>query len=283
MRGGRRAANGRRRCRAGGRWARRRSRLMPLRHTAGALRRLAVHPSNPDIVYAGAAQGGLYRSLNAGAGWTPLLDNELTLSIGSVAISPSNPTTVFVGTGETAFSLDSFFGVGIYRITNADTNPVISGPLNKTAGGVDIFSGLRHKRNYRPSNRSEHIVCYVGTGNCRHRRGNDRVFAAKRGSLPNDQRFVRKPGVHAIDDPGNAWNEPFDLGRSIRPGKSKPPLGSGRRQRRRRRRVSLNKRVVRHPDIYANPCDRRRYDAWTAGIGPEQHRRYRDGLCRFGH
>ena len=108
---------------------------------SGRVVALAVHPTNPDIVYAGAAQGGLYRSLNAGASWTPLLDNALTLSIGSIAISPSDPTTVYVGTGETSFSSDSFFGVGVYRITNANTNPVVSGPFNKTSGGADVFTG----------------------------------------------------------------------------------------------------------------------------------------------
>lgn len=108
---------------------------------SGRISAIAVHPTNPDIVYIGAAQGGVYRSLNAGATWTPLLDDALTLSIGSIAISPSNPSTIFVGTGETAFSADSFFGVGIYRITNADTTPVVSGPLNRNAGGTDVFTG----------------------------------------------------------------------------------------------------------------------------------------------
>jgi hypothetical protein len=108
---------------------------------SGRVVALAVHPTNPDIVYAGAAQGGLYRSLNAGGSWTPLLDTALTLSIGSIGISPSDPSTVYVGTGETSFSADSFFGVGVYRITNADTNPVVSGPFNRTSGGADVFTG----------------------------------------------------------------------------------------------------------------------------------------------
>lgn len=108
---------------------------------SGRVVALAVHPTNPNIVYAGAAQGGVYRSLNGGASWTPLMDSALSLSIGSIAISPSDPSTVFIGTGETSFSADSFFGVGVYRITNADTNPVLSGPLNKTSAGADIFTG----------------------------------------------------------------------------------------------------------------------------------------------
>ncbi len=108
---------------------------------SGRVTAIAVHPTNPDIVYVGAAQGGLYRSLNGGTTWTPLLDSALSLSIGSIAIAPSDPTTVFVGTGEAALSADSFFGVGIYRITNADTVPVVSGPMNQSVGGLDIFTG----------------------------------------------------------------------------------------------------------------------------------------------
>jgi FG-GAP-like repeat len=103
---------------------------------------IAVHPTNPNIVYAGAAQGGLYRSVNGGATWTPLMDSALSLAIGAVAISPSDPSTVYVGTGEAGLcGSGCFIGVGVYRITNADTNPVLSGPLNLTSAGGDIFTG----------------------------------------------------------------------------------------------------------------------------------------------
>ena len=106
---------------------------------SGRTTAIAVHPTNPNIVYVGTAQGGLYRTLDGGTTWTPLLDGALSLAIGSVAIAPSDPTIVFVGTGESAFSADSFFGVGIYRITTADTTPVIAGPLNSP--GNDVFTG----------------------------------------------------------------------------------------------------------------------------------------------
>ncbi len=109
---------------------------------SGRVSAIAVHPTNPNIVYVGTAQGGLYRSLNGGTTWTPLMDNALTLAIGAVAISPSDPTTVFVGTGEsTLCGSGCFIGVGLYRITNADTNPVLSDPLNKDVGGADVFTG----------------------------------------------------------------------------------------------------------------------------------------------
>jgi photosystem II stability/assembly factor-like uncharacterized protein len=104
---------------------------------------IAVHPTNPDIVYVGAAQGGLYRSTDGGTNWTPLLDGALSLAIGAIAIAPSQPDTIYVGTGETGFCGDCFFGVGVYRIDNASTAaPVISGPFNdEVTTDNDIFTG----------------------------------------------------------------------------------------------------------------------------------------------
>ena len=109
---------------------------------SGRVSAIAVHPTNPDIAYVGTASGGLYRTLNGGAIWTPLMDSALTTAIGAVAISPSDPTTVFVGTGEsTLCGGGCFIGVGLYRITNADTTPVLSDALNKNASNTDIFTG----------------------------------------------------------------------------------------------------------------------------------------------
>jgi hypothetical protein len=108
---------------------------------SGRVSAIAVHPTNPDIVYVGTAQGGLYRSLNGGTTWTPILDTGLSLAIGAIAFHPTDPTTLFVGTGEATFSSLSFQGVGVYRISNADTTPVIAGPFNQAVGGGDTLSG----------------------------------------------------------------------------------------------------------------------------------------------
>ena len=102
---------------------------------------IAVHPTDANIVYVGTAQGGLYRSTDGGISWVPLMDGALSLAIGSIAISPSNPETIYIGTGEHNFSADSFFGVGVYRISNASTTAVLSGPFNRDAGNVDVFTG----------------------------------------------------------------------------------------------------------------------------------------------
>ena len=61
---------------------------------SGRVSAIAVHPTNPDIVYVGTAQGGLYRTLNGGTSWVPLMDSALTIAIGAVAISPSDPSTI---------------------------------------------------------------------------------------------------------------------------------------------------------------------------------------------
>jgi hypothetical protein len=112
---------------------------------SGRVTAIAVHPTNPDIVYVGTAQGGVYRSLDGGATWIPIFDQAATLAIGALALAPSDPTILYVGTGEPNLSLDSFFGVGIYRIDDADTAPVLNGPINPEVAtgipGTTCFTG----------------------------------------------------------------------------------------------------------------------------------------------
>jgi hypothetical protein len=106
---------------------------------------IAVHPTNPDIVYVGAAQGGVYRSLDGGANWTPIFDSAMSLAIGSLALAPSNPEILYVGTGEPNGSQDSFFGVGLYRIDNASTSADLTGPIDPPVPtgipGTTAFTG----------------------------------------------------------------------------------------------------------------------------------------------
>jgi hypothetical protein len=108
---------------------------------SGRVTTIVVHPTNENIIYVGAAQGGVYRSLNGGTTWTPILDDALTLSIGSLALDPLDPTTLFVGTGEGNLSADSFFGVGLYIIKHADSAPEVHGPFNLDGSSNDVFTG----------------------------------------------------------------------------------------------------------------------------------------------
>ena len=103
---------------------------------SGRVTAVVVHPTNPNTVYVGTAQGGVYRTVDGGAHWTPIFDAAQSLAIGALALSPSNPTILYVGTGEANLSADSYAGVGLYRIENADTSPNLVGPINPAYSGV---------------------------------------------------------------------------------------------------------------------------------------------------
>ena len=95
---------------------------------------VVVDPTNSNKIYLGTAQGGVWRSLDGGATWTPIFDNAQSLAIGALALAPSSPTTLYVGTGESGIRIvgpvDAYFGVGVYRIDNADTTATLVGPIN---------------------------------------------------------------------------------------------------------------------------------------------------------
>jgi photosystem II stability/assembly factor-like uncharacterized protein len=78
----------------------------------------AVH-SNPNIIYAGAASGGVWKSENGGGTWQPIFDDQPTLNVGSLAIQQSNPSVVWVGTGEGNPRNSISIGEGIYRTLDA--------------------------------------------------------------------------------------------------------------------------------------------------------------------
>src|SRR3989442_498571 len=67
---------------------------------SGRVSALAVHPTDPSTVYLGGAQGGIWKTTDAGLNWTPLTDTQASLAIGSIALAPSNPSIIYVGTGE---------------------------------------------------------------------------------------------------------------------------------------------------------------------------------------
>jgi hypothetical protein len=98
--------------------------------TSGRVTSIAIDPTNPSKVYLGTAQGGVWRSLDAGQNWTAIFDSAESLAVGALAVAPSNPTILYVGTGEFNSCGDCFFGVGLYRIDNVDTSPSLVGPIN---------------------------------------------------------------------------------------------------------------------------------------------------------
>ena len=88
----------------------------------GRITGIALHPSNSNIIYAGAADGGVLKSTDGGVNWTVLTDFFPTLSVGDVAIDPNNPNTVYAGLGEANLAGDNYDGNGLYRTTDAGTS-----------------------------------------------------------------------------------------------------------------------------------------------------------------
>ena len=75
---------------------------------------------NNQIVYAGSAGGGVWKTTDRGVHWSPVFDGKPFMAIGAVAIDPNNASTVYAGTGEANFSRgDSYYGAGLYKSPNA--------------------------------------------------------------------------------------------------------------------------------------------------------------------
>ncbi len=86
----------------------------------GRIADVACHPTDPNTIYVGAAEGGVFKTTDAGATWIPTFDDESSLSIGSVAIDPTNPEVLYVGTGEANGGGGSvtYGGTGVFKSTN---------------------------------------------------------------------------------------------------------------------------------------------------------------------
>ena len=87
--------------------------------------------ANPDIIYLGTASGGVWKTENAGNSWLPIFDEQPILNIGSVTIQQSNPSVLWVGTGEGNPRNSLNIGGGIYKSLDGGKNWKIMG-LEKT-------------------------------------------------------------------------------------------------------------------------------------------------------
>jgi hypothetical protein len=105
---------------------------------------IVPHPTDPLTIYVGTARGGVWKTTDGGITWTPKSDNEISLAIGTMAISHSSPLTLYAGTGEgniyyyaLNFPLDSvnasYNGSGILKS--------IDGGNNWTVQGAATFTG----------------------------------------------------------------------------------------------------------------------------------------------
>lgn len=75
-------------------------------------------PGEPNHFYFGAVDGGVWESLDAGRTWSPIFDGADIGSIGAIAVAPSDPRTIYVGTGEADMRSDIAYGNGVYKSTD---------------------------------------------------------------------------------------------------------------------------------------------------------------------
>jgi len=79
----------------------------------------AVPEQEPYTFYAATASGGLWKTTNNGITFEPIFDHENVFSIGDIGVAPSNPSIVWVGTGEANNSRSSYWGDGVYKSMDA--------------------------------------------------------------------------------------------------------------------------------------------------------------------
>tara|TARA_R110002049_G_scaffold1618_1_gene12265 strand:+ start:2809 stop:6021 length:3213 start_codon:yes stop_codon:yes gene_type:complete len=98
---------------------------------SGRVTAIDVVNNDTDIMYVGTASGGLWKSASGGIKWSPIFDDEATASIGAIAIQQSNPSVIWVGTGEGNPRNSLNGGYGIYRSLDGGKNWDLMG-LEKT-------------------------------------------------------------------------------------------------------------------------------------------------------
>jgi photosystem II stability/assembly factor-like uncharacterized protein len=136
---------------------------------------IAGIPGDPSTYYAGAASGGVWKSIDAGHHWTPVFDKMPAAAIGALAVAPSQPSTVWAGTGEAWMIRDNdVAGNGIYKSTDA-------GKTWKLMGLPD--SGRIGRILVHPTNANIVFACVLG-----------------RSTAPSEDR-----GVYRTEDGGAHW------------------------------------------------------------------------------
>ncbi len=143
---------------------------------SGRITSIDADPRNTDIIYIGTASGGVWKSVNGGIDWQPMFDDQPLLSIGAVAVAPSNPNIIWAGTGEGNPRNSHNSGGGIYKS--------LDGGKNWTLMGLEATKTI-HRVIVHPDNPD---VVYVGA----------------MGSIwgPNEER-----GVYKTTDGGENWEK----------------------------------------------------------------------------
>ena len=161
----------------------------------GRITTIVIHPTIPQTVYVGSANGGVWKSTNFCQSWVSVFDNQNTSSIGTLAIDPQNPNTIYCGTGESN-SLRSYYpGTGMYKSTNGGASWTFIGLANTYSFGNIAIN---------PSN--SQIVYAAAVGSTRRKNNERGIYKSTNGGGSWTQSLFVADSVGAIDvvlDPTN--------------------------------------------------------------------------------
>jgi photosystem II stability/assembly factor-like uncharacterized protein len=148
---------------------------------SGRIADIAIVQDDPATWYVAVGSGGVWKTVNAGATWTPIFDEEASYSIGAITVDPSNANTIWVGTGENVGGRHTGFGDGIYR--------------SQDGGGKWEKLGLEN---------SDHISKIIV-----HPNDPNTVFVASQGPLWSSG---GDRGLFKTTDGGKTWNNVLSAG-----------------------------------------------------------------------
>ncbi len=152
-------------------------------------------PGDPTTFYFGSVDGGVWKTVNAGVTWEPLFDGEPIASVGALAIAPSDPKVIYVGTGEADLRSDITFGAGVYKSTD--------GGAHWEQLGLD---DTRHIGKVVVDPRNPDVVLVAALGHAYGPNPERGVFRSGDGGRTWDKVLYKNPETGAIDlaaDPGD--------------------------------------------------------------------------------
>jgi photosystem II stability/assembly factor-like uncharacterized protein len=142
----------------------------------GRVEAVAGLPDDPNVYYFGAVAGGVWKTTDSGVNWKPIFDHESNLSIGAMAVAPSDHNIIYVGTGEACLRNNITFGDGMYKSTDG-------GESWKQIG----LNDTQHISKVLVDSKNPNIVFVAAVGHA---------------SGPNAER-----GVFRSEDGGNTWKK----------------------------------------------------------------------------
>lgn len=179
---------------AGGSWD-----LVGPTNIGGRVMAVLIHPADPDIIYAGAASGGVWKSTDFGVTWTNVFNESF--SIGALAFDPLDPSTIYVGTGENSLAgVATYPGNGIWRSTD-------DGATWASLGLADI--GYTGKIIVNPLN--PQTIYVAATGLYRAKTAERGIYKSTNGGASWTQSLYLNDTTGAID----AVFDPLDTNRVI--------------------------------------------------------------------